>query len=168
MSKYQFKSNEILEKRNRYYKRRKQIINTVICAVIPLILVVNVFAFSKLFIPSVNDAQSSQRDYLFKTIEIQVTSNSGVSNIELSNWDSVDKIMSFICDKYENKLLAPPSESDSAYFEENEDYLIKVTDKSNKILIFCITPNSILSAKTGNVYITKNDYNTFKNLLKNA
>lgn len=168
--KYGQKSNEILQKRNAYIKRRRAIITATAFSLIPIIIFCGVlFSFLNFRNNQALGDENLPTNCFYSSLEIEATFSSGAQNIKFSNLELVNSLMDLIDDKYENEQEFDPESTeneDSEYFVEHIDYLIKATDKTGKISIYCVTPNSILSRKRGNVYISYSDYSTIKRIIK--
>ena len=167
---YQRKSNEILEKRNAYYKRRKKLVTSVSLSLAFVTIFISGY-FSFLGLSNLN--KQSNKDYFYQTIEIKATSSNGVSNFYLSNLEKIEEVVNIINQSYKNSSnenipsvenKGPENEMDN-FIEEQIDYLLKITDKNGKVANYCVTSSSILSEQLGNVSSTRDNYIKLKNLL---
>ena len=163
-------TEDILKKRDAYYKRRKKIINSVIYSVIPIFII----SISLLLFPpkNKNEAPKIEYDYMYMMVEVSKTTQ--YQNFVINDIQLVNEVMDYIEESCEYTNDLPENDKNPEYngsINEDEilpstDYLLRVVDKNGNNLLFIITRNYIL-AENGKAYsLTTNKFNYIESLLE--
>ena len=149
---YKSVSNKILEKRNNYLLRRRNVIKKVVLSVVPLIFAIGVlFAFGNI--------NSITQNPLYNGNEATIDGVS-IKLIEVSDATMQSEILEFASAKhaqngsgnYEKAHLWEDG------YNQNAEYLFKVNNPAGDILLVVITENYLFTQSGNLVYISTSDY----------
>lgn len=157
---YKSISDEILEKRNECIRKRKTTVRKITAFVLPLVIAVGtLFAL---------DARSTMsRDPIYDNASISSEGINYKSTVEITDSEILNQISQFCSTNQENGS----GNYANAHlwqngFNENADYLIKITNAEGTIVLVVITENYILTQSGKLLYITESDYQELLGLIK--
>ena len=153
-------SDEILEKRDVYIKNRKATLRKVTAFVLPLVI-----AVGTLFALDARNTMS--REPIYDNASISSEDINHKRTIEIADSEILNQISQFAssnlengADNYENAHLWQNG------FNENADYLIKITNAEGTIVLVVITENYILTQSGKLLYVTESDYQELLNIIE--
>ncbi len=157
---YKSISDEILEKRNECIRKRKTTVRKITAFVLPLVIAVGtLFAL---------DARSTMSiDPIYDNASISSGDINHKSTVEIADSEILNQISQFASANQENGS----GNYVNAHlwqngFNENADYLMKITNSNGIIVLVIITENYILTQSGKLLYIAESDYQELLGLIK--
>lgn len=157
---YKSISDEILEKRNNYIRKRKAIIRKVTALVLPLVL-----AVGTIFVLDARNLMSNQPS--LNDASVNVENGNLRATVEITDLEEINQILQLVELNLQNG--AGDYEKASLWqngFNESAEYLFKVTNSEGSIILVVITKNYLLTQSGTLIYIPDGEYQKLMQIIE--